>query len=52
MNPHEIRRIAVEAMTDPRTVKNYMLGKTVKDLSAARIDAAITRLEKKETAKK
>ena len=41
---HELRRLAVESMTDPRTCRAYLEGRPVRELSAERIQAAIRRL--------
>ncbi len=41
----EIRRIAVIAECDPRTVRKYLLGKAVLPLVRARIERALRRLD-------
>ena len=46
-----VRRIAVEASADPRTVVKYLTGKPVAGVCAERIDAALTRLGLKNTGK-
>lgn len=41
---HTIRTIAVAATADPRTVRRYLRGETVKHTSAARVRAALAEL--------
>lgn len=41
---HDIRRIAVEAQCDPRTVERFLAGEDNKDVTALRVRAAMQRL--------
>jgi len=41
---HDIRQIAVESFTDPRTVEKVIRGEPVKELSERRIRAAMNRM--------
>ena len=40
---HDVRRIAVEAICDPRTVERFLRGEEIKDGSEIRIRAAMVR---------
>ena len=44
LNPHDLRRVSVEAGADPRTVQRYLRGKPGASTADARIAAAIERL--------
>lgn len=41
---HDIRRISVESLTDPRTIGRYLRGEHVRGMSETRIRAAIAKL--------
>jgi len=44
LNAHDVRRVAVAAGCDPRTVLRYLRGKTIQSTSAARIAGALREL--------
>lgn len=44
MVAHDIRRVAVEAMVDPRTVERYLDGKALRGLTRERIRRAMQSL--------
>jgi hypothetical protein len=44
MDAHDVRRIAVEALVDPRTVRKYLDGHPVAKLTVRRIESAARRL--------
>lgn len=44
LSPHDIRRVAVVAITDPRTVANYVSGRAVRSTSETRIVEALREL--------
>lgn len=44
VSAHDIRRIAVAAMTDPRTIQRYLKGEPIRSTSKARIEAALAAL--------
>lgn len=44
LSAHDMRRLAVEAVIDPRTIARYMAGLAVASTSAARILAAGVKL--------
>lgn len=44
VSAHDVRRIAVAAMTDPRTIQRYLKGEPIRSTSKARIDAAVLTL--------
>lgn len=44
MVAHDIRKVAVEAMVDPRTVERYLDGKPLKGLTRERIRRAMVTL--------
>jgi hypothetical protein len=44
LSPHDRRRIAVEAMSDPRTVDRYLAGRRTASTTSARIRLALTKL--------
>jgi hypothetical protein len=46
-NPHEIRRIAVEAQVDPKTVVRHFDGLPMRALNRLRIEKAVAKLAKK-----
>lgn len=48
MVDHDIRKIAVEAIVDPRTVENYLQNKRCNRLTVCRIRAALERLDMRE----
>lgn len=41
LNPHELRRIAVEASCDPKTVRRFLTGQAVRPTCRARIESAL-----------
>jgi DNA-binding LacI/PurR family transcriptional regulator len=41
LNPHDERRVAVKAGCDPRTVRAYLAGKSVRSTVAARVSEAL-----------
>lgn len=41
---HDVRRIAVESITDPRTVNRFLRGESVRSMTSARIAAALEKL--------
>lgn len=41
MSAHEIRRIAVNAECDPRSVRRYLAGQPVRDLVRVRIERVL-----------
>lgn len=41
---HDVRRIAVESCTDPRTVNRYLRGEPIRSTTSARIAAALAKL--------
>ena len=43
LNPHDLRRVAVDANVDPRTVASRVAGREVRPALAARIDDALRR---------
>jgi hypothetical protein len=43
LEAHEVRRLAVAAEVDPRTVIRYLAGKTIKPMSRVRIERALAR---------
>jgi len=47
MTEQDIRRVAAEAMCDPRTVKAYAEGRRVYALTRERIESAIKKLKLK-----
>ena len=44
LDHHTVRRLAVEAICDPRTVHSYLLGRPVRGAVRFRIEAALRRL--------
>ena len=44
MKPHDIRVLAVAALVDERTIRRYLRGEPIRDLTRRRIQAAETRL--------
>lgn len=44
LTPHEMRRVAVESGTDPRTVKRYIEGEPIVSTCADRIRRALAAL--------
>jgi hypothetical protein len=45
LNAHDIRRIAVKAECDPRSVQKYLRSEAVRQLVAARIERALRALD-------
>ena len=44
IDQHTARRIAVESVTDPRTVLRFVAGETVRGMTALRIREALQRM--------
>ncbi len=44
LDAHTVRRISVEALTDPSTTRRYLGGETVRPMSAMRIATALEKL--------
>ena len=44
LDPFAIRRVAVAAVCDPRTVRDFLSGKPVRSTSRTRIETALRRL--------
>lgn len=44
LNPHELRRIAVAASCDPKTVRRFLTGEPVRPTCRARIESALRTL--------
>jgi hypothetical protein len=44
LHAHDERRVSVEAMVHPRTVRSYLAGKNVRSTSAACIERALVKL--------
>lgn len=44
ISAHDVRRIAVAAMTDPRTIQRYLKGEPIRSTSKARIEASLAAL--------
>lgn len=44
LTPHTVRRLAVEAVCDDRTIGRYISGAPIRDLSRERVEAAIRKL--------
>lgn len=47
LDAHRLRVVAVESCSDPRTIRAYLMGKSVRPTSAARISRALAVLEAK-----
>lgn len=41
LNAHEVRQVAVKAEVDPRTVRRYLDGQTLRPMTGARIKRAL-----------
>ena len=48
-NAHELRRLAVSACCDPRTVARYLGGERIQSTSRARIESALQVTSRKRT---
>lgn len=44
LNPHQERTVAVKACVDPRTVRAYLEGRTIRSTVAARVADALREL--------
>lgn len=41
---HDVRRLAVESVTDPRTVRRFLEGKPLREMTRIRLEQAAARI--------